>query len=932
MTVVRLLPINRVAPSCESFSNAAAVRAYERAVRVHRAFTEPFTITAVDGRPDGAYRVAGAARGAYAVDIVDASGRHDACTCPDFLVNELGTCKHIEAVRRALQAGGRGRPARGRVPATATVPTLTVAADGTLGLRVCGEWTYRQLAALGLSAPGARNLVTVRDGAVLAAGVQEDGVRIVHAAPAAAARVAAREARARRAAALSEALGEDRAGVDVLAQPLFPYQRTGVAHLAVGGRALLADDMGLGKTVQAIAACEVLRGRGEAQRVVVVTPASLKHQWAKEVERYAGRRAVVVAGRPRMRREAFASDAPYKILSYEMTLRELANLRDLAADVLILDEAQRAKNFRTRTAATLRAIPSRFLFVLTGTPVENRLDDLYALLQLIDEDALGPLWRFNLEFHEQNHKGRVIGYKNLALLRERLAPYVLRRRKEEVLTQLPPLTEQTRYVAMTKEQEDLESDYRAAAARYAAMAEKRPLTPLEIKKMLAALLKARQACNALELCDPASKVKASGKLDELAAVVSEIAAQGNAKILVFSEWVEMLKLAAARLDTLGIGWTMLHGGVPSDKRPALLDRFRTSTDERVLLSSDAGGVGLNLQVANYVIHLDLPWNPARLDQRTSRAHRLGQTRGVSVTYLCSETGIERGIEGTLAGKRAVRSAALDPTSDVEQLDAPSFAMFMRDLREVLEVAETGHDIEVLGEEVEAAPAAETGTREPARPAAAAATPGGEQLAAEPPAAPTAPATPPPGDGTPAGEAAVGAPPPAQPVDLPAAPVPGPARPGAGGVASQEGQRTTPPLLPGEPPVAGALPGGAAPRERAANRLRLARVVLDAGFAGDAVRAAYEALAAAIAALLDGVVPVGHTALVAAIYRDLIPAGRLPHAAPGALARLHDLTALGTAGVDVDTELARGAVAEAEAWIARLAPVDDAPGRGAPPAV
>ena len=368
----------------------------------------------------------------------------------------------------------------------------------------------------------------------------------------------------------------------------------------------------------------------------------------------------------------------------------------------------------------------------------------------------------------------------------------------------------------------------------------------------------------------------SPKLDELEALVEEIVGQGTSKVLVFSEWVEMLKLAAARLDAIGVGWAMLHGGVPSERRPALLDRFRPQPRRSAYCCrSDAGGVGLNLQVANYVIHLDLPWNPARLDQRTSRAHRLGQTRGVSVTYLCAEDGIERGIEGTLAGKRAVRSAALDPTSDVEELTAPTFAMFVRELRDALEVAEPGEDIEVAGEAAEAAPLAPADVAPPT------------QLEAD----------------------AQEAPPIAAPPELALPPI---------------GEHEAPPSTSARAasePLAAAPPSGredgVATRCRAANRLRLARVVLDAGFTGDAVRAAYEALAAAITSLLDGGAPAGHTALVAAIYRDLVPAGRLPHATPAALARLHDLTALESAGVDVDADLARGAVAEAESWVERI---------------
>ena len=278
---------------------------------------------------------------------------------------------------------------------------------------------------------------------------------------------------------------------------------------------------------------------------------------------------------------------------------------------------------------------------------------------------------------------------------------------------------------------------------------------------MAMLLKARQACDAAELCD-AKSTSASGKLDELAQLVTEIVEQGADKILVFSEWTQMLKLAAARLDKLGVEHLTLHGGVPTARRPALLDAFRDNPATRVLLSTDAGGVGLNLQVASYVIHLDLPWNPGRLDQRTARAHRLGQTRGVSVTYLCAESGIERGIEGTLAGKRALRGAALDQESEAETLDAPSFTLFLRQLREVMERMQT------VGGEDETLVSAIAQTELP--PVATS-----HVLAAPIEATPTA------------------------------------------------------------PPAGRSGPEG---------RLRLATIVLEAGFPGDAVRAAYEGLAGA----------------------------------------------------------------------------------------
>jgi superfamily II DNA or RNA helicase len=886
MPAITLTPVPREAPECARFDDVVAVRAYEREVRAHRACVEPFSLERTEAALLTTWYVKGGSGSEYAVDLVDGE-QWDTCTCPDFLGNELGTCKHIEAVRRAIRTRPPLRKAFEKARAAALLPTLTVRAEGPIALIALGAWNLRTLRSLGLDRD-ADGDVRVVDSEKLLIGELRSGVRVTCGAKAAARILHEREWRRRRRATVDAAVEGGSLGLDVLKRPLFPYQLAGVQHLAANGRAMLADDMGLGKTVQALAACEVLRRRGEATRVLVVTSATLKHQWAREIERYTGASASVIGGAAAARREALESDTPYKVLNYELTWRELQTLQTLEADVLILDEAQRAKNFRTRTATTLRAIPSRFLFVLTGTPVENRLDDLYALLQLVDPDVLGPLWRFNLDFHAQNARGRVEGYRNLGALRQRTAPWVLRRRKEEVLSQLPPLVEQTRYTGMTEAQVQLEGGYRAEAAQLLSIAERRPLSKEEMQAAMGLLLKARQACNAVELCDR-EREPGSPKLDEFESLVGEIVAQGPAKILVFSEWTEMLKLAARRLDGLKVGWTMLHGGVNTERRPALIERFKTDPDLRVLLSTDAGGTGLNLQVASYVIHLDLPWNPGRLDQRTARAHRLGQTRGVVVTYLCAEGGIERAIERVLGQKREMRGAALDGASSVNDMEVTSFMNFARTVTTAAE--------EEVAEEPPTEAAAEAALVV-AEGSDAVLTTAAEVLEEEV-----------------AVEAAVH--------DAPvveAAPVVVETAVAEGVVAPQPASDATTALGAdrAEPAVTSATPRRSVKAVRADNRLRLAKVVLDAGFPADAVRAAYEALAEAVRALLDAEVAATHGALVAAVYKELIPTGRLPMAAHATLATLHDLASLDAHGIEVDAGLAQRAVDDAAEWVRRLA--------------
>ncbi len=854
MALVKLAPAKSKPPVQPDYADAQQVFEYERAVRVHRAHLEPWEIQ-LTGPAAGPHLVTGETGSAYVVDLVDRSGAHDACTCPDFLGNQLGTCKHVEAMRRLLD---RRSALRNELPLEsneASEPIVGVDAVGPARLLLLGRWTDAGHRALG---EGRRDDVPDLD--ALDASRLRGRIRVLAAARALEERLRNRRDLSKRAKRVGAAIARGALGLDVLAKPLFPYQRDGVAHLVTRGRALLADDMGLGKTVQTIAACELLRARGEAERILIVTPASLKDQWASEIASYAGQTANVIGGGIRARRAALRrGESPYTVLNYELAMRDLDVVQALEADVLVLDEAQRAKNFRTKTATMLRSLPSRFLFVLTGTPVENRLDDLYSLLQLVDPEILGPLWRFNNDFHVQNERGRVTGAKNLGKLRERIAPYVLRRRKDEVLTQLPAITQQTRRVRMLDEQVTIEAGFRSDAAQLLSMAEKRPLSPEQQKRLMAALLKARQACNAIALCDPKHPDAAKcPKLDELEALVSEICAQGASKILVFSEWTTMLELAQARLAKLGIGYGYLHGGVPSERRPDLLARFREDPDQRVLFSTDAGGVGLNLQVASYVIHLDLPWNPGKLDQRNGRAHRVGQTHGVSVTYLVADVGIERGIEGTLGSKRALRGAALDMTSEVDEVEAQGFNVFLAQLRELMANLDVRPDK------------------------------GTETIAVESPAVEPAVA-----EIVVTSTDAVLAGAPVEP-DLPiAVPVATPIAPGA------------------------ALPVGSAAMARARERLRLSRLVLDAGFRDDAVRAAYDALATAIAGLTEAGSVAGHAQLVAAIHRELLPGAKLPTAAAACLARLRDLTLLRDEGVEVDGGAAREAVDEAEAWVVRI---------------
>lgn len=463
--------------------------------------------------------------------------------------------------------------------------------------------------------------------------------------------------------------------LSVLSTPLYGYQEEGLLHLTFGRRTLLADDMGLGKTVQAIAAAALLKQLRDIQHVLIVCPASLKHQWAREIQRFTSLPVQVIEGNPIQRRSLYRDLQFFNVINYELVRFDEEEITRREFDLVILDEAQRIKNWRTKTADKVKRLRSPYAFVLTGTPLENRLDELYSVLQFIDPNILGPLWRFNQRYYETERRSsgsyKVLGYKNLDELRHRIAPYVLRRVREEVLLDLPERIDSNFFVEMTDPQWSAYAEYEQRVAQLMARARRRPLTPKEHNILLGALVKMRLICNALALHDPEIKPqdreKTAPKLRELREILDEEVASNGRKAILFSQWTRMLDLTEPALEGLKLGWVKLTGDVPTKKRGALIEQFFEDPKCKVFLSTDAGGVGLNLQAASMVVNLDLPWNPAVLSQRIARAHRHGQRDTVNVINLIAKGTIEERMLDTLAAKRAVFDATFNEESIVTDL-------------------------------------------------------------------------------------------------------------------------------------------------------------------------------------------------------------------------------------------------------------------------
>jgi hypothetical protein len=414
-----------------------------------------------------------------------------------------------------------------------------------------------------------------------------------------------------------------------------------------------------------VAACALLHHLGKATRVLVVTPASLKTEWEEQIRRFTTLSLQLVFGPRSARLKAYTAAEPpfFTIVNYEQVVTDTLDINHhLKPDIVVLDEAQRIKNWATKTAQAVKRLQSRFAFVLTGTPIENRIDELYSIVDFLDPSLLGPLFRFNREFYQLDENGRPKDYQNLAALRQRVRPVLLRRRKRDVETELPDRTDRQHFIKLTQAMRNEYDEYKAEVSKLVQISLRRPLTKKESDLLMIFLGMMRM------ICDSPSIIKGHDcqdcpKLDELAGILDEALADPDVKVIIFSEWEGMLKKVRDWAQRQGIGYAWHTGSVPQQKRRAEITAFRSDPDCRLFLSTDSGGVGLNLQNASVVINCDLPWNPARLEQRIARAWRKHQKRPVTVINLVAENTIESAMLETLATKTTLAEGVLDGSAE-----------------------------------------------------------------------------------------------------------------------------------------------------------------------------------------------------------------------------------------------------------------------------
>ena len=604
------------------------------------------------------------------------SGDND-CACPDYASNELGTCKHIEFTLATLEKkrGAKAAFAHGYHP---PFSELYLRSDSTRTVHFrpgtdCPA-AVRKAAALSFDEGCDWRLRDERPATLdrLMALAAENGHEL-RAHDDALDFLAGRRDADRRSLTLDSLFPRGAADPSLnklLKVPLYPYQTEGALFAVRAGRALIGDEMGLGKTIQALAVAEIMAKHFAVSKVLVICPTSLKYQWQNEIARFSGRDSRVIASGRAQRQKDYALDDFCKITK--------------APELVIVDEAQRVKNWNTVAARALKRIDSPYAVVLTGTPLENKLEELISIVQFVDQHRLGPTWKLLHEHQVKDESGRVTGYTGLEKIGQTLAPIMIRRRKTEVLMQLPERTDQNLLVPMT----ELQMTYHQENAEVVIKIVQRWrrvkfLSDQDQRRLTCAMQNMRMSCNSTYLLDQESDHGV--KADELAALFDELFEQPDAKAVVFSQWTRTHDIVIRRLEARGIGYVSFHGGVPSEKRPSLVKRFRDDPGCRVFLSTDAGSTGLNLQHASTLVNMDLPWNPAILEQRIARIHRMGQKRPVRIVNFVAKGTIEEGMLSVLAFKRSLSAGILDGGTSEISLGGSRLSRFMRDVESV-----TGH--------------------------------------------------------------------------------------------------------------------------------------------------------------------------------------------------------------------------------------------------
>lgn len=487
--------------------------------------------------------------------------------------------------------------------------------------------------------------------------------------------------------------------LDSLKLSPYPFQEIGINFLLSSKTGICGDEMGLGKTIQGLGAANELLKEGTINSVLIVPPASLKYQWKNEIEKFTDFKCIVVDGtatkRKKQYKEYTEEKIPFLIANYETVRNDIELIKELSFECMIVDESHRLKNRSTKLYKAIVQLNPEYKFALTGTPMQNKPDEIYALMSWLDPDILGKVTAFRKKHIVTGEKfGRrfmEIGYKNLDEIREKISPKMIRRMKDDVAPDLPERIYVLARADMSKPQKTLynaiEEDFKDLQLNIQDFYETQSETDAQIGKrttdedkvlgfiymmqavsdhpLLLAQGKSKMAMKYLPLI---RDCRTSPKLEELIDIISPVIESGS-KIVIFSQYTQMLKILMDRIEReFEQKPYVIDGSVSSKNRQIELDNFEKNPTRQIMLLSDAGNYGLNISFASTLVNYDLPWNPAVLKQRYGRIHRINsEFKKVTFINMVTNDTIDEKILKTLEEKEQLGEGIIERTDDEKNI-------------------------------------------------------------------------------------------------------------------------------------------------------------------------------------------------------------------------------------------------------------------------
>lgn len=454
--------------------------------------------------------------------------------------------------------------------------------------------------------------------------------------------------------------------------PLLNFQKIGTGFLCVTKSALLGDEPGCGKSIQTLATMEI----ENAKKSLIICPGSLKLSWKDEISKwFQNKKIVIIQGDKKNRIKQWKETADIFVMNYELLLKDIDEIKKTNWDFVVADEATRISSPKSKQGKIIKTISATHKIALTGTPLNNAIQDIWNILDFCQKDCLGSYWQFTEKYCLKDRFKSIVGYQNLNELKTRISEFMLRRTKKEVLTELPDKLYETVYVEFTTEEKKIyEAVKKEITTELKEFEINKVLNDKYLSNALVKMVRLRQTTGSLELISDTNHF--SSKLEILKELLKDIL-QTDSKAIIFTQFSEMADILIRELKDYKP--LLISGKVKNEDRNKNVKTFQENEENKIIIMTDAGAHGLNLQRSNYVIHYDLPWSISKMEQREGRAHRYGQKNNITVYKLIVHNSIDEYVLKVLLKKHKLSE---DILGDKERLNKVKISK--KDIKKMLE--------------------------------------------------------------------------------------------------------------------------------------------------------------------------------------------------------------------------------------------------------